>query len=109
MSAKILISDYGRTGMCCMFASLMLFGPRFAILIWWLAQPARWESAFSNFFVPLLGFLFLPWTTLAYVAVAPRGIVFFDWIIIGLGVLVDISGYTSSEYGRRQRYAAGTY
>lgn len=95
--------------MCCFFATFMLLGPRAAILIWWLMEPARWELAFSSFFVPLVGFLFLPWTTLAYVAVAPNGIVFFDWIIIGLGVVIDIAGYTSSEYGRRQRYAAESY
>jgi len=95
--------------MCCLFASLMLFGPRFAILIWWLLDSARWQLAFSNFFVPLVGFLFLPWTTLMYVAVAPGGIVFFDWIILGLGLLVDLAGYSSSEYGRRQRYATGSY
>ncbi len=95
--------------MCCFFATFMLLGPRGAILIWWLMEPARWQLSFSSFFVPLIGFIFLPWTTIAYVAVAPNGIVFFDWIIIGLGVVIDITGYTSSEYGRRQRYAAGSY
>lgn len=90
--------------MCCFFASLMLLGPRAAILIWSLVEPARWQLSFSSFLVPLIGFLFLPWTTLSYVAVAPNGIVFFDWMIIGLGVVIDIAGYTSSAYGRRERY-----
>ncbi len=95
--------------MCCFFASLMIFGPRFAILVWWLMDSTRWQLAFSNFFVPLLGFLFLPWTTLAYVAVFPGGVVFFDWIILGLALFVDIASYSSGEYGRRQRYAGATY
>lgn len=92
--------------MCCFFATLMMLGPRAAILIWWLMEPTRWQVTFSSFFVPLLGFLFLPWTTLSYVAVAPGGIVFFDWIILGLGLFIDIAGYTSGAYGRRERYGA---
>ena len=91
--------------MCCFFASLMMFGPRFAIIIWWLMNPIRWEATFSNFFLPFLGFLFLPWTTLSYVAVAPGGIVFLDWIILGMGLLIDIASYTSSERGWQQRQA----
>ncbi len=95
--------------MCCFFASLMLFGPRFAIIIWWLIDPVRWQASFSSFFWPFLGFLFLPWTTLAYVAVAPGGIVFFDWIVLGMGILVDIASYSSGVYERRQRSAVGAY
>ena len=95
--------------MCCFFASLMMFGPRFAILVWWLMDSVRWQLAFSNFLVPLLGFLFLPWTTLAYVAVAPGGVVFFDWIILGLGLLIDIGSYSSGAYERRQGHAGPAY
>ena len=77
--------------MCCFFAVLVTLGPRFAILVWWLAQPARWEAAFSSFFWPFLGFIFAPWTTMSWVA---------------LGVFLDIASYGASEYGRRERYAA---
>ena len=59
--------------MCCVFTSLVLLGPRAAILFWWLFQPARWELAFDSFFWPFVGFLFAPWTTLMYVAVLPGG------------------------------------
>jgi len=82
----------------------MMFGPRFAILVWWLMDSTRWQLTFSSFFMPLLGFIFLPWTTLSYVAVAPGGVVFFDWIIIGLGLAVDITSYSSGVYGRQHRY-----
>jgi hypothetical protein len=95
--------------MCCFFAALLMFGPRLAILVWWVMDPVRWEAAFSSFFWPLLGFIFLPWTTLMYVVVAPGGVVGFDWIIIGLGVLADIASYSSSEYERRERYGATAY
>ena len=91
--------------MCCFFATLIFFGPRLAILIWWLIQPVRWQLAFSNFNMPflwgLLGFLFLPWTTIMFVLVAPGGVVGFDWIWLGLGLLADIAAYSSSAYEGR--------
>lgn len=92
--------------MCCFFATLMAVGPRAAILVWWLVDTTRWELAFANFFWAFLGFIFLPWTTLAWVAVwSPSGLTGFDWVILALGVFVDIASYASSEYGRRERYA----
>ena len=59
--------------MCCAVAILFAFGPRAAILVWWLIEPIRWGAAFDTFLWPFLGFLVLPWTTLMYVAVAPAG------------------------------------
>lgn len=92
--------------MCCFFAALVTLGPRVGILVWWLVEPARWEAAFSNFFWAFLGFFFLPWTTLSWVAVwSPGGLRGFDWFILALGFFVDISSYGASEYGRRERYA----
>ena len=88
--------------MCCFFATLVFFGPRLAILIWWLVQPGRWQAAFSHFNMPflweLLGFLFLPWTTIMYVIIAPGGVTGFDWVWLGLGLLADIATYSSSAY-----------
>ena len=65
--------------MCCFFTVLVFLGPRFAGIIWWLIQPIRWvgetgASAFSSAIWPILGLIFLPWSTLLYVAVAPGGI-----------------------------------
>lgn len=92
--------------MCCFFATLVTLGPRAAILIWWLAQPVRWEKAFSSFWWAFLGFLFAPWTTLMWVSVAGNGVTGFDYVIIGLGVLADIASYSASAYEGRERYAA---
>jgi hypothetical protein len=89
--------------MCCFFTSLVLLGPRVAILIWGLAQPARWELAFSTFVWPLLGFIFLPWTTLMYVAVAPAGVTGLDWLWMVLAILVDLGSYSGGYYGNKDR------
>ena len=86
--------------MCCLFTTLVLFGPRLGILVWWLIQPVRWNLAFETFIWPFLGFLFLPWTTLMYMAVAGNGLVGFDFIILGLGVFADMASYFGGYAGR---------
>jgi hypothetical protein len=89
--------------MCCFLMVLMLVGPRAAILVWWIVDTARWTLAFSGSWIwPLLGFIFLPWTTLAYVLVAPGGLVLFDWIILGLGFLIDMSSWFGGYRGRKE-------
>jgi len=49
-----------------------------------------------------LGLIFLPWTTLAYLFVAPGGIIGFKWILIILGLMADIASYSTSAYGNRK-------
>lgn len=87
--------------MCCFFAALFALGPRAGILIWWLINPVRWNAAFTSFIWPLLGFLFLPWTTIFYVLVFPGGVTGFDWIWLGIGVLADVASYTGGAARRR--------
>jgi hypothetical protein len=89
--------------MCCIFTSLFLLGPRFAALIWWLINPLRFNAAFSTFIWPLLGIIFLPWTTLMYLVVFPAGIIGFDWLWLGLAVVADIGMYVGGGYGNRDR------
>lgn len=93
--------------MCCLLTVLLFLGPRAGILVWWLLDTARWTLAFDTFIWPLLGFIFLPWTTLMYVLIFPGGIVGFDWIWLGLGVLADISSYAGGGYGNRGRVGYG--
>ena len=92
--------------MCCFFAALVAFGPRLAILIWWLVDQARWNLAFDSFIWPLLGFIFVPWTTIMYVIVFPGGVTGFDWVWLGLGILADISSYIGGGYGNRSRFSS---
>jgi hypothetical protein len=89
--------------MCCFFTTLLLLGPRAAILIRWLINPVRWQATFSSFIWPLLGFIFLPWTTLMYVLVAPGGVIGFDWVWLALAVVADIGMYVGGGYGNRDR------
>jgi len=85
-----------------MFASLVLIGPRFAILIWWLFDQSRWELAYQNFFVAFVGFFLAPWTTLMYVSVFPGGVTGFDWVFMGFGVMADVASWTSGGFSGRR-------
>jgi hypothetical protein len=90
--------------MCCVFTILIFLGPRVAGLIWWLAQPLRWQTAFNNSWLwPVLGLVFLPWLTLMYVIVSPGGIVGLDWLWLGLALVADIGSYGGGGYGNRNR------
>ena len=87
--------------MCCFFASLVLIGPRFGILVWWLFEPDRWQQAFDNFIWAFLGFLFAPWTTMMYVAVAPNGLTGFDWIQENGADVVEVAELVYGKVGRK--------
>lgn len=93
--------------MCCFITALLLAGPRLAILVWWIYTPAYITTLFQNWIWPLLGWVFLPWSTLMYMAVAGGGIVGFDWIILGLGVFADMSTYFGG-YRERERVPYGS-
>jgi hypothetical protein len=89
--------------MCCFATILVLFGPRLAIILWWLFDMARWERAFDTIMWPILGFIFLPWTLIVYVLVFPGGVIGIDWLWMVLGVLMDIFSYTGGYRNRRWR------
>ena len=90
--------------MCCLATVLVFLGPRAGILFWYIVDPGRWQHAFHTWLVPLAGSLFLPWTTLAYVVVAPFGNVEpGGWLLIVVGLLFDVVSYTGGGYTNRQR------
>ena len=80
--------------MPCLFALIAVLSPRLAVLLLWLFTP--WvDKAFAGFFLPLLGLIFLPWTTLAYVIAWQPGGLNGNWdaLLIVLGVTMDIVTY----------------
>lgn len=89
--------------MCCVLSLLVFIGPRIAAIAWYFLETARWELAFNNILWPCLGILILPWTTLAWVWMSTGGVSGLDWIIVGLGLLLDIGAFGSGGYSRRNR------
>jgi hypothetical protein len=93
--------------MCCLFTVLVFLGPRFGGILWWLFWPDRWYgenfSAFDSLIWPILGIIFLPWTTLMYVAVAPGGVNgIWEWLFLILAVVIDVGAYTGGGIGNRK-------
>ncbi|MDE3103521.1 MAG: hypothetical protein KGJ98_14980 [Chloroflexota bacterium] len=80
-----------------------LIGPRIAIVAWWLLDPFRWAHAFrAGWPLAVLGFLFLPWTTLVFVWLAPLGPIGglgLLWLVLAL--IVDLSSYGGGYRSRR--------
>jgi hypothetical protein len=89
-------------GCGCIVAMIGMAAPRFAIFLVWLFTD-RMAIAFNGFFEAFLGFLLLPFTTLFFALVyAPTGGVSgFGWLIVGMGLILDISSYSSGAKARR--------
>ena len=89
-----------------MFLTTLFFGPRAALVIWWLINPNRFSDAFSEWIIPVLGILFLPWTTLTYVIIYSsfNGVNGFEWLFLALGFFADLASYGSSARRRGTAY-----
>ena len=97
--------------MCgCLVAIAAMLSPRLAVFLLWLFTD-RMSIAFDSFWLALLGWIFLPWTTLAWaVCYSPRSEVSgFGWFVVGFAFVVDIMTHVGSAQARRQRNAATAY
>ncbi len=90
-------------GCGCLLAMGAAFAPRLVLAFMWIVGD-RVNAAFDTFIVPLLGLIFLPYTTIMYVLVWSPGIgvAGWDWLWIGLGVLLDIMKWGQIANKRRE-------
>jgi hypothetical protein len=88
--------------MCCLFTGLIFFGPRLAFVLYWLTfGRAAVSAAFETTVAPILGVIFLPWTTFFYVLLFPiEGA--FDWILLGFSIAADIASYWGGLFNRKR-------
>ena len=84
--------------MCCLVGLMALLGPRIALAFWWIFGN-KVDVVFSSWVWPLLGLIFLPWTTLMYTIVwsAAGGVHGANWIAVALGVFLDLLSYSSKQ------------
>ena len=77
--------------MCCVLVALAFFGPRFALALLFLFSDYL-NRAFDTFVIPFLGFVFLPWTTLAYAFAqnSMGGVHDLGLVLVILGLLADV-------------------
>ena len=96
--------------MPCLMGCLALSFPRFALFLVWLLGGNYLERAYGGALLPLLGFIFLPLTTLAFAfsyhslslahQVTPLG-----WLVVLIALFIDIGllGGSSKHARRWQR------
>ena len=96
--------------MGCVFVLVLLGMPRFGLLWLWLAHTGYVRIAMggSNIF-PLLGFLFLPTTTLAFAfgfndlgggtAMTP-----FGWLLVAIGLVIDLGVHSVTGRSGQRRW-----
>lgn len=90
---------------CCAVLLLLFLGPRVAMVAMALFSNYLGRAFGGQFLIPLLGWFFLPWTTLAYAwAINSRGeVVGFQAVVVVLAVLVDL-GILGGGAAKRKRW-----
>ena len=94
--------------MGCLLVLLAAFAPRLIVVFAWIARPAYVDAVFDTWIVPLLGLIFLPFTTLMWLLVGapPQGVEGLDWLWIVLAVVLDLSHY-GNTYAQRSALSSG--
>ncbi|HEY7659930.1 MAG TPA: hypothetical protein VIC58_04965 [Actinomycetota bacterium] len=94
--------------MGCLFVLLAAFAPRLIVLFAWIARPTYFDAVFDTWIFPLLGVIFLPFTTLMwlFLGAPPQGVEGFDWFWIVLAVFIDLS-HAASTYSQRSAVQSG--
>lgn len=99
--------------MCCFSTLFLVLISRLGIVYWWVMNPQSHNLPFSSWVIPgipafpawiwiIVGGIFLPWTTLAYLFLFPGGITGNEWIVLGVALLVDLVGHSGSYYHRNR-------
>jgi hypothetical protein len=89
--------------MACLVVLLAFISPRLALFAIFLFSDLL-SRAFDSWFVPLLGFFLLPWTTLAYAVMwsaSSNEVTGFEWFIVILAFVIDLGSYASRGQARR--------
>jgi hypothetical protein len=89
--------------MACLVVLLAFISPRLALFAIFLFSDLL-SRAFDSWFVPLLGFFLLPWTTLAYAGMwgaSSNEVTGFEWFIVILAFLIDLGSWANRGRARR--------
>ena len=88
--------------MPCIAAVFAFISPRLAIIVVALFSDIL-SRAYDSWFLPLIGFFLLPWTTLAYAVmwdVGTHRVNGFEWFVVVLAFLVDLGSYAGGQRAR---------
>lgn len=89
--------------MGCLFAMFAGIFPRLALFVLLVARPRMVDAAFDTWIWPLLGLIFLPFTTLMYVLLwQVGGLSGWDWFWVGTAAVLDVGHWATNWTQRRQ-------
>ena len=91
--------------MPCLVALLAFFFPRVVLVLLWLFNTTYLNNAYQTVIWPVLGFFFLPYTTLAYAWAWHAGggsISGFPLVVVIVAVLVDLGAVGGGARVRRR-------
>jgi hypothetical protein len=88
--------------MACLFGIVAGFFPRIALVIVWITTNLV-DRAFGPWILPLLGLIFLPFTTLIYVLAYSPVIHLGNgrWLWVALAFAFELAGYAAQARTRR--------
>jgi hypothetical protein len=88
--------------MPCLLVLIGLFSARFALFLEWIFTN-RLSQAFDSTLGPILGFIFLPWTTLMYSLLwgSHHSVTGFEWFLVAFAFLIDLGSWASAAARRR--------
>jgi hypothetical protein len=91
--------------MPCLLAIFVLIFPRIALVLMFLFTHYL-GRAYHGFLLPLLGFIFLPITTLTYAWMVNNGrpTSGINLLILIIAVIIDLGGLGGSEHHRRKNW-----
>ena len=92
--------------MSCLLLILFAAFPRVALALLFFFSTYL-QRAYHGLLLPILGFIFLPLTTLAYAWMINSNlpIAGVNLLILIIAVVIDVGGWSSGEYHRRTRWS----
>jgi hypothetical protein len=99
------LKEQGGEDMGCLFAVIAVLSPRLALALVWIFTNEVTKAFHGAIIWPLLGLIFLPFTTLIYCLVyaTGTGVTGWGWLFVVIAFLVDMAAYGGSGYTNRDR------
>jgi hypothetical protein len=92
--------------MCCVLTLLVMAGPRVVLVLMYLFSNYL-QRAYHNVLILLLGFIFLPLTTIVYAYLVNSRLPLegLNLLILLVAAIIDLGGLSGGEWHRRRRYS----